>query len=187
MKLRHLFFIAALGLPSIPVLALNFMPRPETQIIDDYTINYFSFEDGDRRVEYGPPNGWKCTGSPTKLTLEDPQNRQGLAVFTAIPVPKPSPFSAENLKTFKAVVQSLLPAESQNVTITEATGQHTIGNREFYTANLGYVFYGQKFLVRVTFINLDKNWLQIVCSAPTSQFEAFSKNLDSSLCSWNWK
>ena len=187
MRLGHFVFIAALSLTSIPILALNLTPRPETQIIDAYPIHYFSFEDGDRRVEYGPPNNWKCTGSPTTLTLEDPQNRQARAVFTALPVPKPMPFTADNLKSFKATVQSLVPAEGQEITLTETTGQHIIGNREFYTANLGYAYYGQKFLVRITYLNLGKNYLQIVCSAPAIQFEGFCKTLDSSLCSWHWK
>ncbi|MEO7932903.1 MAG: hypothetical protein ABIT76_07080 [Chthoniobacterales bacterium] len=165
--------------------ALDFTPRQETQMIDTYPIHFLSFPDGAQRVAYGPPTGWKATGSGSRLTLDD-SNGQGQAYFQVCPIPKPASFNADTLKNLKAAALKLVPSETQNVTIAESTGQHLIANGEFYTADLTYAFYGQKFCLRVTFINLGKEYLEIVSTAPAKQFQTFSQALEGSLCSWHW-
>lgn len=172
---------------SVPTaLAIDFTTREETQIIDTYPIHYLSFPDAGRRVAYGPPNGWKAIGSGNRLTLDMTAGSQGQAYFQVYPIQKPAPFNAETVKALKSLAMKLVPAETQNVTITESTGQHMIGNAEFYTADVTYIFYGQKICLRVTFINLGKEYLQIVSTSPEKNFEALSQALDGSLCSWHW-
>ncbi len=177
---------ALLLLGARAAFAINFVPTQETQMIDTYPIHYYSFEDEGRRVAYGPPNGWKCTGTGSKLLLEDPKTRQATVEFTALPIPSPGPFNAGSLKNFQTFARSLAPADSQVLAFTETSGQHIIGGRESYTANLSYAFYGVNQTVRVTYVNLDKYCLQIVTSAPAPLFDAFSDTLETSLCSWHW-
>jgi len=183
-------FAATLGLAALFALrarAIDFTPRPETQVIDTYPIHYFSFADEDgRRVEYGPPSGWKCTGSPTRLSLENPAQTQAQASFNLLPVEKPGPHTAAQLERFKAVATSRIPPDGADPVITQEVGQHPIGNREAYAAHISYNYFGLPWRLRVTFINLGKSTLQITCSAPGDAFETFTAALDSSLYSWHW-
>ncbi len=164
--------------------ALDFTPRQETQMIDTYPIHYLSFPDGDQRVGYGPPNGWKYSGGGNKLSLADPKN--GQATFTVLPTPKAGPFTLGNFAAFKAFAKTLVPTDGQLLSFAEGTGLHLIGNRESYTADLSYGFYGKKFSLRVTFVNLGPSFLQIVSTAPAMDFESFNSALESTYCSWHW-
>lgn len=186
MKTAPLLLIAlAAAWAASTAAALDFTPRQETQIIDTYPIHYLSFADGDQRIGYGPPNGWKVTGSGNKLTLADPKNGQAQAAFTALPIPKPGPFGPANLVNFKAFAKTLIPTDGQLLSFVESTGQALLGNRESYTADLTYAYYGQTYCARVTFINLEKNLLQIVSTAPAKEFTAFNSALENSYCSWH--
>ena len=165
---------------------INLTPMPSEYVANGSKIQQLHFNDGKRRIEYEPPNGWSVDGNANQVTLKPNQNFAQAAI-TVTTLNKPQPLDDVATKVFAEKLVAELPVGSQFAKIEEQTVNPVlVGGHDSVEVVVSYQLTGEKFVRSALVVNLNDEQLVFRLTAKKTDFSALHRDFKSSIFSWHW-
>jgi len=178
-------FVASLLLADVGRTALVMTPTIDEYVLDGAKLKQLAFSDGDQKVTYQSPRGWKYFATATQLTLYPPNKTQAEATIATISRPDQSQFDDEALKKLVAEVLVLVPKGSSNIVVeSQEKAPLRIGNRETFLVVISYSLLGNNYDRSILVINRGPEQIRCQLTCRSSDFKELQKAFLSSQYSW---
>ncbi len=166
---------------------VDFTPAVSEYSADGIKLQYLTFHDDKRRIEFEPPHGWTFEGSPAELHLRPPKKNFADALVTVTPLEKPQPLDENGAKRIQEQFVATLPPGTQFVKIEQRAENSVLldGNPSFEIV-ASYQLMGTKFMRSAIFVNLPGSQLMFRITAPRDDFQALYRDFRTSIFSWHW-
>jgi len=182
---RSLIFACCLFLSASAQAELQLVPSVDEFVLDGARLTQLAFRDGDRKVTYQSPHGWKYSGTASQLTMYPPNKTQAEATIATISRPDQSQFDDETLKKMVAEVVALVPKDSTDVVVaSQEKAPLRIGKRETFLVVISYRLLGNNYDHSILFINRGLEQLRCQLTCQSSDFKELQKAFLGSQYSW---
>jgi hypothetical protein len=165
---------------------LQLSPKISESWVDGAKIKFLAFSDGsDKDVTYGPPTGWECSGSSTRLTLHPPGRPQAEGTIARINLSHPVVFDDETIKKLTAEVLASVPGGSTNVTlVSQEKNPLLIARKETFLVIVSYTFYGENYQRSMMFLNRGNEQVRFQFVSRAADFKDLQAAFQRSQFTW---
>jgi len=176
----------ALCLCAGPALAdLELTPEPTNYNLDGARLQQWVFHDGNQRVTYAPPRGWRYSGGGDRLLLSPPSRADAEAAISRIKLPEPQTFDEPTMKRLCGqVVASLPPSATNVVVLSQEKNPLLIERKETFLVVINYDCLNLPYTRSVLFLNRKNDQLRFQLTASRASFTRLQKEFFSSHFSW---
>lgn len=171
---------------SVPASAnLQLNAKEGADECDGVKIPYLIFSDGQQRVTYGPPRGWRYSEEGDRFVLQPPQNSSAEASIRVLPLPERQIFDDVTLKKLSQLALSSLPqGASRAIIVSEEKNPVIIEQKETYLVVVEYECYGLAYSRSLMFLNRKSEQVQFQLTATRTDFPKLQKAFLGSHFSW---
>lgn len=171
--------------PSVGRADLNLTPEESEYELDGVKLHQLRFRDGERRVTYTPPKGWRHSGTELRLILQPPHGSGAEAVVSLTTLKEPETFDDATTKRLSEEVLSSVPSTAKHVTIVSAEKNPLlIERRETFLIVIKYDCYGNQYGHSVMFLDRGNKQVRFELTCPLSVFPELQKAFQGSHYSW---
>ncbi len=163
---------------------LQLTPTIETYDLDGVKLQHLVFPDGEQRIMYTPPRGWKYSGGNNLLVLYPPDARAE-ATITRTSLAQEASFNEETNKLLIDEVLASVGGQGRNIAlVSQQKNPLIIEKNETLLVIIKYNYNGKPYFRSVMFLNRKKEQLRFQLTAPQESFAPLQEAFRRSHFSW---
>jgi hypothetical protein len=176
-----------LAMASTVFAGIDLSPATSERVLDGIKFQQLIFRDGERKISYEPPRGWKYRADSGQLKLAPPDIAQAQGTIEQSPLSAPQSFDEPTIKALHEKTLASVPNGSQDAAIIAEEKDPVLVNRNStYEMTAGYRFGGQDYRLSVLYVNLPDTQLRFRFVARKADFEKLHNAFRGSVFSWQW-
>ncbi|EDY15861.1 hypothetical protein CfE428DRAFT_6626 [Chthoniobacter flavus Ellin428] len=176
--------VASLLVVASASAEIDFTPTNSFYVAEATKVPCVAFHNGDKVMQYSPPEGWKLGGGGNKITLTPTNTPQAEATMATRPSKPSIPATNENVKAYSELAVRMLPRGAAKVTVVDAAvSSMQKAGRPMIEVNLTYVLFAQQFSMNILFLPHDDELVTFQMVARTPDFGSLENTFRRSLFS----